>query len=59
MWRNQWSKKLINHRFMKKSLPDVFIRRTARNIPVLKRLENRLQLASKLDGRRSIVRNAE
>jgi hypothetical protein len=46
----------INHKFQ---LPDDFIRRTTRKIPVLKRLEKRLQLASKLDGWRSTERNAE
>jgi len=32
-------------------IPEVFIRRTARNMPVLNRRENRRQLASKFDGR--------
>lgn len=40
-------------------LPGTWIRRTTRKIPVLKRRENRLQLAIIFDGRRSAVRNVE
>lgn len=40
-------------------LPGTCIRRTARNMPVLKRRENRLQLAIIRDGRRSVLRSAE
>jgi hypothetical protein len=36
-------------------LPGTWIRRTARKMPVLKRRENRLQLAIIRDGRRSVV----
>lgn len=33
------------------------MRRTARNMPLLNRRENRLQLAINLDGRRSVASN--